>query len=180
MMSPLWIPVWLTCHPSPLKFSNPKCLPYVLKVITLFDITDGVGNIILPCSLQGIRCSDWRSSYTWPHSMRPLPEVWRTWCKIIYIQFYIAITSNRLQRPPEIWQQYRPLIQKWFYFANLSSNHLFQGLEATRTFMHFLPAHSPKVFHSSAIIAFLATIPSSSGQSDFTMHQAHSKTSTLS
>ena len=181
MMSPLWTHVRLTCHPPPPKILKTLNACHVfLKVIALVDTTDGTGNLVLPYSLQGIRHSDWWSSYTWPHQIRLLPKAWRTWRKNIYIQFYIAIISNRLQRPLEILQQNRPLIQKWLYFVNLSSKHLFQGLEAARTFMHFLLHTHPGYSIHMQSLPFLSIIPSSSGPSDFTMYSAHSKTSTLS
>ena len=110
MMSPLWTHVRLTCHPPPPKILKTLNACHVfLKVIALVDTTDGTGNLVLPYSLQGIRHSDWWSSYTWPHQIRLLPKAWRTWRKNIYIQFYIAIISNRLQRPILLQYLKRPL-----------------------------------------------------------------------
>ena len=144
--------------PKTLKRLNACCI--FLQVITLADITDRSGNHILPCSLQGIRHNDRHSSYTWQHLIRPLPEAWRVWCKTLCTQFCMTSASNRLQRPLGIWQHNGPLHQKWTYLVDLPSNHLFQRLEGAGTFLRFLPAHSPRVFHSNAIITF--SCPSSS------------------
>jgi hypothetical protein len=59
--------------------------------------------------------------------------------------------SNRLWRPLGIWQHNGPLHQKWTYLVDLPSNLLFQRLQGAGTFLQFLPAHSPRVFHSNAI-----------------------------
>ena len=117
-------------------------------------MTDGGGTHILLCSLQGIRHNDRCSSYTRPHQIRPLPKAWRIWCKTLCTQFCTTSASNRLRRPLGIWQHNGPLHQKWTFFVDLSSNHLFQQLAATGTFLRFLPAHSPRVFHSKARITF--------------------------
>ena len=138
--------------PKTLKRLNACCI--FLQVITLADITDGSGTHILPSSLQGIRHNDMRSSYMWPHQIRPSPEAWRVWRKTLCTQFCTTSASNRLLRPLGIWQHNGPLHQKWTFFVDLSSNHLFQQLAATGTFLRFLPAHSPRVFHSKARITF--------------------------
>jgi hypothetical protein len=100
-----------------------------LQVITLADLTDGSGTHILPGSLQGARHNDRRSSYTWPHQIRPSSKAWRTWRKKICTQFCTTSASNRLQRPLGIWQHNGPLHQKWTFFVDLSSNHLFQQFQ---------------------------------------------------
>ena len=92
--------------------------------------------------------------YTWPHQIRPSPEAWRAWHKTLCTPFCMTSASNRLLRPLGIWQHNGPLHQKWTFFVDLSSNHLFQQLAATGTFLRFLPAHSPRVFHSKARITF--------------------------
>jgi hypothetical protein len=115
-----------------------KCLNachIFLQVITLDDITDGGGIHVLPCTLQGIRQNDRHSSYTWPHEIRPLPKAWRTWHKTLCTQFCTTSAKKRLQRPLGLWQHNGPLHQKWTFFVDLSSNHLFQQLAATGIFL---------------------------------------------
>ena len=83
-----------------------------------------------------------------------MPEAWRVWRKTLCTQFCTSSASSRLQRPLGIWQHNGPLHQKWTFFVDLSSNHLSQQVTATGTFLRFLPAHSPRVFHSKARITF--------------------------
>ena len=123
-------------------------------------ITDGGGIHILPCSLQGTRHNNRRSYKTWPHQIKPSLESWRTWHKTLCTQFCMTSASNRLRRPLGIWQHNGPFHQRGAYLVDLPSNHLFQRLEGAGTFLRFLPAHSPRVFHSNAIITF--SCPSSS------------------
>ena len=144
--------------PKALKCLNACCI--FLQVLTLADITDKSGTHILPGSLQGIMHNDRRSSYTWPHQIKPSPEAWRVRRKTLCTQFCMTSASNRLRRPLGIWQHNGPLHQKWTYLVDLPSSHLFQRLEGAVTFLWFLPAHSPRVFHSNVIITF--SCPSSS------------------
>jgi hypothetical protein len=141
-------------HLPPKTLKRLNACHIFLQVITLADLTDRSGIHILPCSLQGIRRNERRSYYTWPHQIRPSSKAWRTWCKTICTQFWTTSASNRLRRPLGICQHNGPLHQKWTFFVDLSSNHLFQRLAATGTFLQFLPAHSPRVFHSKARITF--------------------------
>ena len=67
----------LTLSPKALRRLN-ACRLY-LQVITLADITDGGGHLLMDHYLKGHKAPDRRSKFDWPIQMRPDSSTWKFW-----------------------------------------------------------------------------------------------------
>ena len=102
----------------------------------------------------GVCCSDWRSSYKWPKQIRPSPEAWRLWRHTLTTLFCKSPKSTKLHQSLGAWQSAGPIHQQWTYFINPVTNCLLQCSEASGIYRSFRPAHSSRLFHSTADVTF--------------------------
>lgn len=85
-----------------------------LQVITVSDICDAAGRLILNDCLNGRLTRDRVSSFKWPAQPRPNQRAWKTWQDTV-LRIYSRQTSNRLRTDLGLWVARSHQNWKWFY-----------------------------------------------------------------